>query len=214
MPYRVMFAMAASNLEYPRRFRSYPTRENRSINCKVWEVARSTTAAPTFFKRISIGLPVQIAEDFIDVGIKCNNPVEVVMDEARLVFKGDRPVGSIVSMGTGGGGAFGLAKPDLFQKILPLELINILKKIATDCEGVVNKMDRRFFHRPDVYFRFNVTHGRGSHIVGEIKSYRRGCGSYKGISAKCYSVQVLDSVVKILCSEGRNDAQGEQEFVH
>jgi hypothetical protein len=61
----------------------------------------------------------QIAEDFINVGIKCNNPVEVVMDEARLVFKGDRPVGSIVSMGTGGGGAFGLPKPDLFQKILP-----------------------------------------------------------------------------------------------
>jgi patatin-like phospholipase/acyl hydrolase len=48
-------AMPANNMAYPRRFRTYQVRENASVNCKIWEAARATTAAPTFFKRIAIG---------------------------------------------------------------------------------------------------------------------------------------------------------------
>ncbi len=46
---RMMCAVAAGNMEHPRRFRSYQVRENQEINCAIWEAARATTAAPRGF---------------------------------------------------------------------------------------------------------------------------------------------------------------------
>lgn len=154
-----MCIVVASNIEYPRRFRSYKVRKNPEINCVIWEATRTTTAAPTFFKRISIIEPGQIAEDFLDTSIKCNNPAEEVIEEARLVFKDDRPIGCILSISTGYLGTVRLTRPDVFQKVLPLELITVLKQIATSCEETTNRLTRRFLERPGVYFRFSVTHG-------------------------------------------------------
>jgi hypothetical protein len=48
-------AVPANNIEYPRLFRTYSVRENASANCKSWEAARATTAAPRIFKGIDIG---------------------------------------------------------------------------------------------------------------------------------------------------------------
>jgi patatin-like phospholipase/acyl hydrolase len=73
-------------MEYPRRFRTYPVRENASANCKIWEAARATTAAPTFFKRIAIGEEGQAKEHFIDSVLKCNNPAKQVLEEATNVL--------------------------------------------------------------------------------------------------------------------------------
>jgi hypothetical protein len=203
--------MAASNLEYPRLFRSYNTRENQSVNCRIWEVARATTAAPTFFKRISIAETGQIAEDFLDAGIKCNNPVEEVMEEARLIFKDDRPVGCIISLGTGHPGTIGLSKPDAFQKVLPLELIGTLKKIATDCEEVANGLSRKFLNRPDIYFRFNVTHGAGSVSLEEWKKMDEVIGHTKAYLRSPVVSKLIDSVVRIICSQRRPDGLAGQE---
>jgi hypothetical protein len=83
------------------------------------------------------------------------------MEEARLVFNDDRPVGCILSIRTGHPGTVGLTKPDAFQKVLPLELITVLKQIATSCEETANRLTRRFLERPDIHFRFSVTHGAG-----------------------------------------------------
>src|SRR2546430_8249990 len=161
--------MPAIDMAYPRRFRTYKVRNNASANCKVWEAARATTAAPTFFKRIAIGETGQIREQFIDAGIKCNNPTKVVMEEARLFFGDDRPVGSLVSIGTGHPGTIGLSEPDGFQKILPTKLIDVLKKIATDCGSTADDLARRFASLPDLYFRYNVTHGAGKISLEEWK---------------------------------------------
>ena len=161
--------MPAVNMAHPRRFRSYSVRENTSANCKIWEAARATTAAPTFFKRIAIGEPGYVKEDFIDAGIKCNNPVVQVMEEARIVFGETRLVGCILSIGTGHPGTIGLSKPDSFQKILPTKLIKVLKEIATDCENTASTLSKRFENLPDLYFRFNVTHGAGDISLEEWK---------------------------------------------
>lgn len=127
-------AMPARSMAHPRRFRTYTVRSNPSANCQIWEAARATTAAPTFFKRIEIGEEGQAKEEFFDGGLRCNNPVDEVLNEARDIFGNDRRVNCVVSIGTGHTGTIGLARPDAFQKVLPTKLIEVLKKIATDCQ--------------------------------------------------------------------------------
>jgi hypothetical protein len=99
----------------------------------------------------------------------CNNPVKEVMEEARLYFGDVRPVGVLVSIGTGQPGTIGLPTPDGFQKILPTQLIDVLVKIATDCETTADEMERRFKDHPEFYFRYSVTHGAGSISLEEWK---------------------------------------------
>ncbi|KAI9769204.1 MAG: hypothetical protein M1840_004333 [Geoglossum simile] len=47
--------LSAIDMAHLRCFRTYKTRDNANANCEIWEAARATTAAPTFFKRIAIG---------------------------------------------------------------------------------------------------------------------------------------------------------------
>lgn len=79
-------AMPANNLEYPRRFRTYPVRALGSANCEIWEAARATSAAPTFFKRIAISDGSGGKEEFIDGGLRCNNPTKQVLEEPKAIF--------------------------------------------------------------------------------------------------------------------------------
>lgn len=152
-------AMPARNMEHPRLFRTYRVRENAGVNCEIWEAARATTAAPTFFKRVTIGEEGQFKEEFIDGGVRCNNPADEVLEEAKRVFGDDRMLNCLVSIGTGHPGVIGLSKPDGFQRLLPTELINALKQIATDCEKKSKELISRFQNVNGLYFRFNVSHG-------------------------------------------------------
>ncbi|KAI9815421.1 MAG: hypothetical protein M1826_002051 [Phylliscum demangeonii] len=148
-----VLAMPARNMTHPRLFRTYQARKNPSINCKIWEAARATTAAVTFFKRIVIG-----QEEFIDAGIKCNNPALRLLSEAKDVFGGHQTLNCLVSIGTGHPGVIGLSRPNVFQNILPTDVVEVLKQIATDCEGTAHELSQRFKEAPGSYFRFNVTH--------------------------------------------------------
>ncbi|RPA82983.1 FabD/lysophospholipase-like protein [Ascobolus immersus RN42] len=51
-------ALSSINTTFPRLFRTYPVRSNPSANCMIWEAARATTAAPTYFK------PIDIAQEY------------------------------------------------------------------------------------------------------------------------------------------------------
>jgi len=79
-------AKNAHNMNIPMLFRSYKSHETHP-ECKIWEAARATSAAPTFFKRIEIGR----AQPFIDGGVGRNNPSWVVLDEANTLF-GAHPI--------------------------------------------------------------------------------------------------------------------------
>src|ERR1700730_3645140 len=141
-------------MRFLRRFRTYQVSENPSADCEIWEAARVTTAAPTIFKGIEIAGVGGIPERFVDAGLKCNNPSKEVRDEARQYFGGDRRVGVWLSIGTGHPGSIGLPKPDAFQKMLPLQLIDTLKNIATSCESIADELAGQYLGFPGVYFRF------------------------------------------------------------
>ncbi|KAF8573609.1 FabD/lysophospholipase-like protein [Ramaria rubella] len=122
----------AWSMRGPRLFRTYETPKYATFNCTIWEAARATSAAPTFFKRIVIGPPGS-SEHYIDGGIGCNNPIKQVLEEAEVIFPG-RKVACIISIGTGQPQTIGMPPPSLFQRVLPLDVIQVLRSISTDCE--------------------------------------------------------------------------------
>ncbi|KAL8831591.1 MAG: hypothetical protein Q9170_005232 [Blastenia crenularia] len=192
-------AVPAANLAHPRLFRSYSVRENASTNCKIWEAARATTAAPTFFKRITIVDDGGAQEDFLDGGLGFNNPARLVLEEAMKSFGGASKLGCLVSIGTGHPGTIGLSQPDAFQRILPTEMIGVLKRNATNCEKTAHELAGRFRQSPDRYFRYNVSHGVGSISLEEWKKMNE-----VQVHTKAYMEEVdvsssIDKVVKGLC---------------
>ena len=141
-------------MNIPILFRSYECHETHP-ECKIWEAARATSAAPTFFKRIEIGR----AQPFIDGGMGRNNPSWVVLDEANSLF-GARPIGCLVSIGTGQVEAVStVRRPGFFQQVVPTDVVNALRAIATDCEDTHEHMLRLFAQLPRTYFRLNVEQG-------------------------------------------------------
>jgi predicted acylesterase/phospholipase RssA len=193
-------AVPANNMAYPRRFRTYPVRTLASANCRIWEAARATSAAPTFFKRIAIGEEGQAKEEFIDGGLGCNNPAIQVLEEARNIFGNDRLVRCLVSIGTGHPGTIGLAKPDAFQKVLHTKLIDVLKKIATDCEDTANGLSARFKDLEKFYFRFNVVHGAEGISLEEWEKMGELTEHTKAYMAEASVLKAMDEAVDILCN--------------
>jgi predicted acylesterase/phospholipase RssA len=137
----------------PVLFRTYPSRETYS-GCKIWEAARATSAAPTFFKHIEIGGE----QLFIDGGLGRNNPSRMVLHEANTLFRA-RPIGCLVSVGTGHAGIINIKKPGFLQQVLPTDVIEALKAILTDCEATHEDMQRLFTNSSNIYFRLNVEQG-------------------------------------------------------
>jgi len=147
--------MSALNLNArkPRLFRTYKAPEYQSPNCMIWEAARATSASPTFFERIVVN-----GEPFIDGGVGNNNPVHQVLEEAELMFP-DRHITCIVSIGTGQAETISIPKSDGIQRAIRPNVVEAMRKIATDCEASAQDAARRFEHTPGIYFRFNVDQG-------------------------------------------------------
>jgi predicted acylesterase/phospholipase RssA len=140
----------------PFRFRTYTTDETIdslvTSECTIWQAARATSAAVTFFDPIEIG-----GIQFVDGATGLNNPVEVVLEEAKSIWPDAiRRIQCIVSIGTG--------VPDLrdFGDNLK-EVAHTLKDISTQTE----RTEERFFKLyADLglggrYFRYNVREGLG-----------------------------------------------------
>ena len=151
-------AMPAGNMSFPTLFRSWVPSSNQTYNCSIVQAARATTAAPTFFKAIAFGHPT--AQRYLDGGLRYNNPVKYVLEEALSLYPG-RAISCVLSLGTGTTRVIGLEHPDAFQNMLPTNLIRVLRGIATDCdeqsEAMAKRLNRR--DRPNSYFRLNVNEG-------------------------------------------------------
>ncbi|KAI9775931.1 MAG: hypothetical protein M1839_000720 [Geoglossum umbratile] len=143
-------------LNTPVLFRTYTTDEAvdtlASSECTIWQAARATSAAATFFDPVEIG-----RQRFIDGATGFNNPVEVVLDEAISIWPdATLRIHCVVSIGTG--------VPDLkdFGDNLK-EVVDTLKAISTETE----ETEKRFLkHHRNIgiggrYFRYNVQHGLG-----------------------------------------------------
>ena len=141
----------------PRLFRTYRAPKNETFDCTIWEAARATTAAPTFFKRITIGT-LGSSQSYVDGGLGCNNPVMQVLEEAVLMFPG-RHLSCVISIGTGKAQMIKIPPPTLLRQTLPSNVVKAMRGIATDSERNAQDMMRRFQGAQNVYFRFNVEQG-------------------------------------------------------
>lgn len=95
-----VIAKKRSNVDGPPTlFRSYPCREHDADECSIWQAARATTAAPSFFKPVRIEIPSP-GGVFIDGGLIYNNPTELVIKEAKKIWT-DLDYFCVVSVGTG-----------------------------------------------------------------------------------------------------------------
>lgn len=82
----------------PVLFRSYGY---DAATCAIWEAARATSAAPSFFKPIRIHhVSDGTDEYFVDGGVEHNNPSEVALKEARIIWPNIKQF-CLVSIGTG-----------------------------------------------------------------------------------------------------------------
>ena len=159
-------AMASKCMDkVPTLFRSWEAEKNPGYNCRIWEAARATSAAPRLFKQIKIGDPRREIS-YVDGALGCNNPVNYVISEAIREFGESRPVGCILSVGTGLHRVPGFEPPSGSRRLLPIDLIKVLTRMATDSDEAETQMSKKFRNVADLYHRLNA-----GIELGEIKLY-------------------------------------------
>ncbi|KZS88177.1 FabD/lysophospholipase-like protein [Sistotremastrum niveocremeum HHB9708] len=156
-PKTFVCALPAANMELPRLFRTYKSQEVDSFNCKIWEAARATSAAPTFFKPMAIGLD-GAKEEFIDGGLGFNNPTELAITEAKEQFP-NMPISCIVSLGSGKPPPIGLPKAGIIERYFPLNTVHALRATTLDTERVAVRVGSQSGRAGFRFFRFNVEKG-------------------------------------------------------
>lgn len=150
----------SKGVSLPSLLRSYPpVRESPELyQCaKIWEAARATSAASSFFDPIAIG---PLRQEFLDGGTGANNPVRQLWNEAKDVFcdgsgmKLAQNLCTIVSIGTG--------VQDLKEfGDDPLAIGKTLLEISTETETTAADFHRSHSDLDDElrYYRFNVARG-------------------------------------------------------
>jgi predicted acylesterase/phospholipase RssA len=123
---------------------------------KIWEAARATSAASSFFDPIRINIGA-VGEEFIDGATGANNPIQELWNEAKDMWDPE-PLESnlkcIVSIGTG------VPSVEPFRTGL-LEVGGALVRMSTWTEGAAEMFQRTHSDLDDSnrYFRFNVRNG-------------------------------------------------------
>lgn len=93
-------ATSASNADGPAiLFRSYDCQGANSNECQIWEAARCTSAAPSFFKKMYVPLPAP-GGWYLDGGLRHNNPSQLALDEGHRIWPTVKRF-CLVSIGTG-----------------------------------------------------------------------------------------------------------------
>jgi predicted acylesterase/phospholipase RssA len=98
-PTFVVSKMALHTDGPPTVFRSYFGDGVQPSKCAIWQAARATCAAPTFFKEMFIDNPLP-GITYVDGGLGYNNPSEVALDEARRIWPTSKQF-CLVSVGAG-----------------------------------------------------------------------------------------------------------------
>lgn len=120
--------------------------------CKIWEAARATSAASTYFDSIKVG---DYGEEFSDGAITENNPINLVMREAEDIWPNARDrIQCLLSVGTG---TLGLRPWGGNLK----EVGKTLVRIATQTEDTARLFgdSHSSLRNTGKYSRFNVDDG-------------------------------------------------------
>lgn len=156
---------------------------------KIWQAARATSAASTFFEPIEIG---PYDEEFVDGASGANNPIRELWTEASDIWSDVGPlhetIKCLVSIGTGAPAL----KP--FGSSM-LEVAKTLKDISLETERTAKKFGDEHYQlrREGRYFRFNVIKGlediglehanKRKEIVSATRAY---ISEMKDEMEKCY----------------------------
>jgi Patatin-like phospholipase len=128
----------------------------------IWEAARATSAAPTFFEPITINRVI-----YGDGGTGWNNPTAEAIAEAHNIWP-NRPIGCLLSLGTGLEAAIQLNDPrSLLRRLAPqaafqLEVAKYCIASLTSCEKTHRDVAEKYPDRVvpgKNYFRLNVPQG-------------------------------------------------------
>ncbi|KAK3329565.1 hypothetical protein B0H66DRAFT_526949 [Apodospora peruviana] len=141
-------ALPAQSQRAPKRIRAYHSDDDWDNNFKIWEAARATTAAPSYFRSITLG-----SVELIDAAMGFNNPMGQVVDEAGKIFDLSCKLGCVVSLGTGTRDK-NLGMPGGVKRLL--QTVKLMKNITTDSDRVEDDIKERFSRIPSTYFRFSV----------------------------------------------------------
>lgn len=147
----------------PLLLRNYHAKSEERMPCTIWEAARATSAAPTFFD------PIKFSNDVIfrDGAFRNNNPIFALIDEVKIEF-GARDISVIVSLGTG------LSKSIELGKGL-LSVAEACSRIALDTEAQADRFVETYCdvggQYRDKYFRFDVPNGIQGVGIEEWKKY-------------------------------------------
>jgi predicted acylesterase/phospholipase RssA len=154
-------AKLASDLDAnrPILFRTYEHPSN--VECKIWEAARATTAAPTFFEPIEIGgLKIR----YIGGGVGINNPIDQLRKEAEMQFNGCG-VACIISIGCGQKPVIKIPTrsriPQAIQRYNSADIAKACADLVAGSEEAHDRVEAYFTGRPGVYFRFSVDKDAG-----------------------------------------------------
>ncbi|CAE6382999.1 unnamed protein product [Rhizoctonia solani] len=103
-----------------------------------------------------------------------SNPIRRFILEALRDFPG-RPIGHIISLGTGQKEVIQLPKALWIPKLQLLDRVHLLRQIATECENTHQDTHQAFRSDPNVYFRFNVDRGVEGVELEEWKNVQAIC---------------------------------------
>ncbi|KEQ90170.1 hypothetical protein AUEXF2481DRAFT_71863 [Aureobasidium subglaciale EXF-2481] len=171
---------------------------------RIWEAARATSAASTYFDPISIGVPKQ---RYLDGGTGANNPVHDLWGEATdLLSHGQRlsdNLGCLISIGTGQPG---------FKPVVEsvLGTANMLLNIASETEATANRFHRDnsdLFDR-NICFRFNVPRGLGDIDLAETEQL----GAIKSMTLSHLQTEAVQSEIR-RCVERLGERQRTSDFM-
>ena len=156
------------DINKPCVLRNYHSSWEPGTGCTIWQAARATSAAPLYFPPIRFGTP---STNYVDGGLRYNNPVRVLRDEALRVWgKSKRKIGCIISIGTGikqlkDVGSRGAA------------ILKSLAEIALDTQQTVQEFADEIEHQVDnkdeslMYVRLDVDQGLQSMGLEEWKDF-------------------------------------------
>lgn len=147
MCYSVVLAITKANIDArPMLFKTYDT-DVAFQDCTIWQVARATSAATTFFKSIHLG---RDKIEFIDAGFGYNNPAEILIEEAEKLFPQHNQL-CILSIGTGLGRVITIQNSRR-------SILSALKTMASESTKVATRLNGKY-EDGGQYHRFNVDRG-------------------------------------------------------
>jgi predicted acylesterase/phospholipase RssA len=133
----VVAKMAGNINALPTIFRSYYAEGVPKSKCAIWEAARATTAAPSFFKPMAIPNP-QPPITYVDGGLGYNNPSQLAMVEAQRIWGTGRKF-CIVSIGTGQQSAKSIVDESQLETNLETQR-SIFKTVQSSLSGAMSKL--------------------------------------------------------------------------